>query len=98
MMILCKIHVHEKDRILAACDQEILGMTFRGDGVKIKVSEVFYGGEPVSEDTFMERTKSVTIMNLVGNRVVERAVKEGLVSEGSVMIIGEVKHAQVVIM
>jgi len=97
-MILCKIHVHENDRILAACDQEILGMTFRGDGIKIKVSEIFYGGEPVSEEVFMERTKSVTIMNLVGNCVVEKAVKEGLVSEQSVMVIGGVKHAQVVIM
>lgn len=83
---------------MAACDQEILGMTFRGNGAKIKVSETFYGGELVSEDVFVERTRSVTIMNLVGNRVVDRAVKEGLVSENSVMVIGEVKHAQVVIM
>lgn len=97
-MISCKIHVHEKDRILAACDHEILGMTFRGDGVKIKVSEIFYGGEAVSEDVFIERTRSVTIMNLVGNRTVGIAVKEGLVSEQSVMVIGEVKHAQTVIM
>ena len=97
-MISCRIHTHEKERILAACDQEILGMTFRGNGIKIKVSEIFYGGETVSEDVFVERTKSVTIMNLVGNRVVDRAVKEGLVSEQSVMVIGEVKHAQVVIM
>jgi hypothetical protein len=97
-MIRCKIHVHDNERILAACDQEILGMTFRGDGVKIKVSEIFYGGEVVSEEVFIERTRSVSIMNLVGNRVVEKAVKEGLVSEQSVMVIGEVKHAQVVIM
>lgn len=97
-MINCKIHVHEKERILAACDQEILGMTFRGDGIKIKVSEIFYGGEVVSEDIFIERTKSVTIMNLVGNRVVDRAIKEGLVSEENIMMIGEVKHAQVVIL
>jgi len=97
-MICCKIHVHEKDRILAACDEEILGMTFRGDGVKIKVSEIFYGGEAVSEDVFVERTKSVTIMNLVGNRVVGKAVSEGLVSEKSVIVIGGVKHAQVVIL
>ncbi|MDR2698930.1 MAG: DUF424 family protein [Candidatus Methanoplasma sp.] len=97
-MISCRIHVHENDRILAACDQEILGKTFRGDGVKITVSEIFYGGEIVPEDVFVERTKSVTIMNLVGNRVVERAVKEGLVSGQNVMVIGEVKHAQTVIM
>jgi len=97
-MICCRIHVHEKDRILAACDQEILGMTFRGNGAKIKVSEHFYGGEAVSEEVFIERTKSVTIMNLVGNRVVDTAIKAGLISDQNVMIIGEVKHAQMVIM
>ncbi len=97
-MIRCKIHVHENERILAACDEEILGMTFRGDGIKIKVSETFYGGEAITEDTFIERTKSVTIMNLVGNRVVEKAIEEGLVSKDNIMIIGDVKHAQVVIM
>jgi len=97
-MISCKVHVHENDRILAACDHDILGMTFKGEGIKIKVSEIFYGGEEVSEEAFMERTKSVTIMNLVGNRVVDLAISKGLVSEESVMIIGEVKHAQVVIM
>jgi len=97
-MISCKIHVHDNDRILAACDAEILGMTFRGDGIKIKVSEVFYGGEQISDEAFIERSKSVTIMNLVGNKVVDLAIRKGLVSEQSVMIIGEVKHAQVVIM
>lgn len=97
-MIYCKIHTHEKERILAACDQEIIGMTFRGGDAKITVSERFYGGEIISEDIFVERTKSVTIMNLVGNRVVDRAIKEGLVSEDNVMIIGEVKHAQTVIL
>lgn len=97
-MIFCRIHTHEKERILAACDEEIIGMTFRGNDIKITVSETFYRGECISEDIFVERTKSVTIMNLVGNRVVERAIKEGLVSEDNVIEIGEVKHAQVVMM
>ncbi len=97
-MVFVKIHVHEDERILAACDEDILGMTFRGDGVKITISERFYKGDSLSEDAFIERTRSVTVMNLVGNAVVARAVMEGIVDEGSVMDIGGVKHAQVVIM
>ncbi|UAL07731.1 MAG: DUF424 family protein [Candidatus Methanogranum gryphiswaldense] len=97
-MVYVKIHVHENDRILAACDEEILGKTFRDNGVKITVSERFYGGEIVSEETFIERTKSVTIMNLVGNSIVERAMTEGIVSMSNVIEIGGVKHAQVVIL
>jgi uncharacterized protein len=96
-MVYVKIHVHENDRILAACDEEILGKTFRGDGIKITVSEKFYGGEIVSEEIFVERTKSVSIMNLVGNAIVEKAIAEGMVSESNVIEIGGVKHAQVVI-
>ncbi|MCL2148009.1 MAG: DUF424 family protein [Methanomassiliicoccaceae archaeon] len=97
-MISCRIHAHGNERILAACDREILGMTFTGDGVRIKVSEIFYGGETLPEEAFVERTKSVTIMNLVGNRVVGIAVREGMVSEQSVMVIGEVMHAQTVVL
>jgi hypothetical protein len=97
-MIYSRIHVHERDRILAACDEEVLGETFRGNGAKITVSERFYGGELISEEVFIERTKSVTIMNLVGNRVVEHAIREGLVDAGNVIVIGGVKHAQTVIL
>ncbi|MDR2846522.1 MAG: DUF424 family protein [Candidatus Methanoplasma sp.] len=97
-MIYSKIHTHEKDRILAACDEDILGKTFRGDGVKITVSEHFYGGEVITAETFIERTKSVTIINLVGNEVIDVAIRAGIVSEKNVMVIGEVRHAQAVVL
>ena len=92
-----RIHTHGNERILAACDEEILGMTFEGDGVRITVSEGFYRGESISEEAFVERMKSVTIMNLVGERAVALAISEGKVSPDSVIEIGGVKHAQVVL-
>ncbi len=97
-MIFVRMHRHPGEMILAACDEEILGETFRGEGTKITVSRTFYGGDLVSEDVFIERTKSASIMNLVGNAVVNRAIAAGLVSEESVIVIGGVKHAQVVMM
>ncbi|NLU45526.1 MAG: DUF424 family protein [Euryarchaeota archaeon] len=97
-MVYVRIHVHENDRILAACDEDILGMTFRGGGARITVSERFYCGESVSEETFLERTRSASVINMVGNAVIGVAVREGLVSADCVMDIGGVKHAQVVMM
>lgn len=97
-MIIARIHTHPGERILAACDDDIIGMTFRGDGMKITVSEEFYGGESITEETFIERTKSVSIMNIVGNRVVAVAMEAGLITEDNVIDIGGVKHAQMVIM
>lgn len=93
-----RIHTHGDERILAACDEDILGMTFRGDGARITVTEAFYKGESVTPEAFVERMKSVSIMNLVGDEVVSIAISEGHVSAENVMVIGGVKHAQVVIM
>ena len=93
-----RIHVHSDDVILAACDEDILGMTFRGDGMKITVTESFYKGESLEREAFVERMKSVSVMNLVWNEVVRIASEEGYVSPGSIVEIGGVKHAQVVMM
>ena len=93
-----RIHVHSDDVILAACDEDILGMTFRGDGMKITVTESFYKGESLEREAFVERMKSVSVMNLVGNEVVRIASEEGYVSPGSIVEIGGVKHDQVVMM
>ena len=46
----------------------------------------------------IERMKSVSIINLVGERVIMIAVAEGLVHDDCIMDIGGVKHAQVVIL
>ncbi len=95
-MIYVRIHKGRGEIILAACDEEILGKTFRGDGMKISVSEEFYNGELIPEEAFVERMKSASIMNLVGERTISLAVENGHVDGDRVLIIGGTKHAQVV--
>ena len=97
-MISVKIHTRGGERLLAACDEELLGMTFTEGDMKLKVSETFYRGETISEEAFRERMRSVTIMNLVGERTVTIARDAGYVSPESVITVGGVKHAQAVIM
>jgi len=93
-----KIHIHESDTILAACDEELVGQTFRGDGLKLDVSEIFYKGESVSKEVLARRMKDVSIMNLVGDEVVAVAIEEGYATADSIIEIGGVKHVQVVLM
>lgn len=97
-MISVKLHVRGSERLLAACDAELLGMTFSDGDMRLKVSKIFYGGETVSEEAFRERMKSVTVMNLVGEHAVTIAQQEGYVSENAVIVIGGVKHAQAAVM
>ena len=98
MNMFVRVHTHGEERIVAACDEDIVGMTFVGGGAKITVHKDFYVGEPLPEEAFVERLKIATIINLTGNGVVDIAVREGFVSPEAVMEIGGVKHAQAVLM
>lgn len=91
-----KVHSHPNETILAVCDEDILGQTFRGDGLRIKVFENFYGGDVVDEEELIRAFDSFTVLNIVGNSAVELAVARGIVEPDKVLVIGGVKHAQAV--
>ncbi len=91
-----KVHNHPSEMIIAICDEEVMGQTFRGEKAKISVTEGFYGGDLVEEEFVRINIGSFTILNIVGNRAVDLAIREGIVSEDSVMVIGGVKHVQAV--
>ena len=95
-MIYTRVHKGRDDTVLAACDEDVLGKTFSGNGMKITVSERFYNEELVPEEIFVERMRAVTIMNLVGERTISLAIENGIVSEDDVIEIGGVRHVQVV--
>ena len=91
-MIFVKKYDHGRDKLLAACDEELLGKELEG----FTVSERFYGGEKVTEEEFAEMLDDCTIANLTGERVINAAKKKGLVRDEGVIRIGGVPHAQVV--
>jgi hypothetical protein len=93
-----KIHRGENDVLLAACDEDLVGRTFREGPAKLDVSELFYKGEAVERAVLVERMKSASIMNLVGTEVVAIAIDEGYASEEDVIVIDGVKHVQVVLL
>lgn len=91
-----RIHTRGEERLVAACDEDIVGMTFREGEARLTVHEAFYVGESLDEEAFVERLRMATVINLTGDGVVDVAVREGLVSPDAVMVIGGVKHAQAV--
>ena len=95
-MIAVRIHAGKEDMLLAACDEDLIGKEFREGRMRLKVSREFYMGELVSEETLVERLKSVSVINLVGERAVAVAVEQGLVDPECVLIIDGIKHAQAV--
>jgi len=69
-MIRARIHRHGDERLLAACDGELLGKTFQNGMARVTITEAFYGGDEITEETLAERMGSVTMMNLFGERAI----------------------------
>lgn len=86
-----------KDHVLiAACDHELLGKTFHQGRFKLEVKSEFYGGALTTMDEALKALGEANIGNIVGNRIVEAAIKKNLIHSEAVVLIAGVSHAQIV--
>lgn len=93
-----KIHGQDTPReIIAACDSEMLGKTLvdKEREIEFTVSREFYGSENFEWEEIADSISNGRNVNLVGNDIVELAIKNGLVDPKSVIEIEGVKHAQI---
>jgi len=86
-----KRHRREKSAVLGVCSDELLGKTLTDEKLQLEISPDFFGGEkrPLSElKDFVDEFNN---MMLVGNDVVDEAVKLGVVLEENVKTLKGVK-------
>ena len=96
--MFARMHKMGGDTILAACDKDVLGATLEGGGRKMTVAVAFYKGVPIDEEELAAWMRSAASMNLVGNRVVSLAIREGYAEPGQAFEIGGVMYLMVVVM
>jgi len=97
MPIRMKVYHRGRETLVAACDEELLGKTFRERGLKIEVS-AFYAGDPVTEEQFLAHLRFATIGNFVGKETIAIVTRGGFVAEDGVLWIDGVPHAQFCVM
>lgn len=95
-MYYVKVHEVDGDRIVAACDKELLGKSLSEGEIMFEVSRSFYGDRLADETTLLTELDSATIANLVGNRTIQTAVDNGIIGAENVITIAGVKHAQII--
>src|ERR1051325_1947468 len=91
-MFAVKNYQQGPQRLVAACDEEVLGTTHRQDKFRLEVPPSFYDGLRVGEAELGPFLRSATVANLVGRRTVDYAIGLGLVEPGHVLTIGGVPH------
>jgi len=93
-----KIYRVKGEILVAVCDSEIVGKTFREGELKIEIKEGFYGDSEVGEEEVKNALKRATIANITGKKAVNLAIKIGVIDKRNVLKIGDCLHAQMVVM
>lgn len=82
--------------LLAMCDADLLGKTLKQGKIVFHIREEFYKGSLMRLEEAVGLIRQSTIVNMVGQRIVRKAVEEGWIHPDAVLEIEGVPHAQVV--
>lgn len=93
--VYVNIFKHANQSLVAICDKELLGKTFRSGKLKLEVKENFYRGILKSIDEAINMLETADIANLAGNRIVTAAVKGGYADLEAIISIGGTAHLQI---
>lgn len=85
-------------RLVAACDAELVDTSHREGMFKLDVPASFYDGLRVDAESLGAYLRGATLANLVGKRSIDIAVDLGLVDPDNVLVVSGVPHAQFLIM
>lgn len=95
-LIRFRLHHQGADLVLAAADEECLGVRYAGGGRVLDLAKfaAFYGEETIDAQGLAAHLSACTSANLVGERSVGAALLLGLAEKGAVVKIGSVPHLQ----
>lgn len=85
----------EGTSLVNICDPELLGRTVEGDGVTMNISEDYFSGESMGEESVVQLVRSCSMANLVGNRIVNIVLRENLASQQAVRSVGGVSFLMI---
>jgi len=81
--------------MVACCDEDIIGKTFRQGKLKLSPDSRFYGNSVSRISDALVILEKADILNLVGERIIQAAIERGLVHPDAVIRIDGVPHVQV---
>jgi len=94
--VYVKIRKWGGSTLLATCDADLLGKVLREGKIVFEIREEFYKGPKVDVEEAIDLVKQSTIVNMVGHRIVKKAVEKGLIHPEAVIKISGVPHAQII--
>ena len=82
--------------LLAMCDADLLGKTLKQGKVVFHIREEFYKGSLMRLEEAVSLISQATIVNMVGQKIVKKAMERGWIHPDAVLEIAGVPHTQIV--
>ena len=96
--MIVKVHKTPDGRkVVAICDNELVGKKFEEGKFQLDLSSSFYKGEEMDEEKARVLIKGSYILNIVGEKSIDFAMKLGIVKKESIIKIKNIPHAQAIL-
>ncbi len=93
--MIVKIHrTNDGRNILAVCDSDLLGKKFEENDLQLDLTSNFYKGEEKNEQEVLELFKISPIINLVGEKSINLALKAKIIGKKHIIKIKNIPHAE----
>lgn len=91
-MFWMKVHHTDEGRLLAACDESVLGETYTEDDMTLEVAEDFYKGDKVDFLTVLDELTEAATANFVGHDLIDQLLDNDIIQDDEVEEVGEMVH------
>ncbi len=93
MKVYLKIHYHNGIENIACCDDQLLNQVFQENDLRIEISNLFFGGSLINLEDAIEILKQASFFNIVGERIIKKAIECKILSKEGVRLINGVPMA-----
>ncbi len=87
-----KVHSREHKKVIAICDENLIGKTFEERDKQLKISKRFYKGNIKGEEEVLDLIKTGDNLNIVGEKSVKLALKSKIVLKSNVRRIKSIPY------
>lgn len=94
-MFYIKVHDAGYRKIIAVCDKNIIGKSFRKDNLVLNISEDFYKGEIKSIEETKTALTSGENLNIAGNEAINLCLDLGLINKENIKEIEGTQYAMI---
>jgi len=83
--------------LLAVCDSELIDKKFEEGNAQLDLTSAFYKGEEKTDQEIADLMRNSSIINLVGKKTVNLALKEELITKENIKKISGIPYVQVIL-